>query len=47
MSVIIESLLALDGGGGRGAEFADLDAAENVDELIRSGSGRDGPPPSG
>lgn len=38
MSVIIESLLALDGGGGGRAEFADLDAAANVDDLLGSGA---------
>jgi hypothetical protein len=36
MSLIIESLLAASGGG---AELADLDAADNVDDLIGSGPG--------
>ena len=44
MSVILESLLALDGSGGRRAELADLDAADNVDELVGSGAGRAGVP---
>ncbi len=44
LSVIIESLLALDGSGGRRADLADLDAADNVDELVSAGSGRAGPP---
>jgi hypothetical protein len=39
MSVIIESLLAASDGGSRRAELADLDAADNVDDLIGSGSG--------
>lgn len=42
MSVIVESLLALDRRGGRRAQFADLDAADNVDELVGSDSGRAG-----
>lgn len=44
MSMIIESLLTLDGSGVRRDEFADLDGADNVDELVGTGSGRAGPP---
>ena len=43
MSVIIDSLLALEESGGRRAELGDLDAAENVDDLIGFAAGRAGP----
>lgn len=44
MSVIVESLLALDAHGGDRAELADLDAAASVDDIIAAGPGRAGAP---
>ena len=43
MEMIVESLLTIEGRGQR-ADLADLDAAESVDDVVRPGSGRAGPP---